>query len=264
MNIFKFPMGEIHFKYDNTCPKIVVIDEIENVNDALITAALLVGYLGNEHPTKQVFLPYFPYARQDRQTSLQEPSSFFWLAERLFYDTDAQLYCFDLHNPVAAPFSCEIENITIDRAFQRFPGEYPLDMLIVPDHGAIGRCNLVRKHFKAMAIASKTRNVETGALTFGGISYPDDLPTGKHCWIVDDICDGGGTFIPIIKQLYEDGAKTVSLYVSHGGFTKGLQPLIDAGITSIVTTSSLKSAVNLAGDLVKIIPCKNLLEAHDE
>ena len=48
---------------------------------------------------------------------------------------------------------------------------------------------------------------------------------GRNCLIVDDICDGGGTFIPLAKKLKNAGAKTVTLYVTHGIFSKGLDPL---------------------------------------
>ena len=53
--------------------------------------------------------------------------------------------------------------------------------------------------------------------------------------IVDDLCDGGMTFIKSAERLYELEAKEVHLYVSHGIFSKGLKPLTDSGIKRIFT-----------------------------
>jgi len=53
--------------------------------------------------------------------------------------------------------------------------------------------------------------------------------------IVDDICDGGATFILLAKELYAAGAKEVNLFVTHGIFSKGLIPLYEAGIKRIFT-----------------------------
>jgi ribose-phosphate pyrophosphokinase len=57
----------------------------------------------------------------------------------------------------------------------------------------------------------------------------------KSVLIVDDICDGGRTFIEAAKLLYIEGVNNVYLYVTHGLFTKGIQILYDAGIKRIFT-----------------------------
>ena len=67
--------------------------------------------------------------------------------------------------------------------------------------------------------------------------HADDL-TGKYAVIIDDICDGGGTFIPIAKELKAKGCRKVVLYVTHGAFTKGTQVLFENGIDEIFTTNS--------------------------
>jgi ribose-phosphate pyrophosphokinase len=44
---------------------------------------------------------------------------------------------------------------------------------------------------------------------------------GKTVLIIDDICDGGKTFLELGKKLKELGAKSVLLHVTHGIFSKG-------------------------------------------
>jgi ribose-phosphate pyrophosphokinase len=70
----------------------------------------------------------------------------------------------------------------------------------------------------------KTRDTKTGALS--GFSIADPLIVkGRNVVIIDDICDGGGTFIGLAQVLLEAGAQSLRLGVTHGLFTKGLAPL---------------------------------------
>jgi len=53
---------------------------------------------------------------------------------------------------------------------------------------------------------------------------------------VDDICDGGRTFIEsagLLREAYPEA--DIHLYVSHGIFSKGTDVLFDAGIKTIHT-----------------------------
>jgi len=46
--------------------------------------------------------------------------------------------------------------------------------------------------------------------------------------ICDDLCDAGGTFIGEAKYLRENGiSNPLNLFVGHGLFTKGLEPLLE-------------------------------------
>ena len=56
--------------------------------------------------------------------------------------------------------------------------------------------------------------------------------------IVDDICDGGGTFSGIAQVLRANGAEKIYLCVTHGIFSKGIEI---NGIDEIFTTDSYAS-----------------------
>jgi len=74
---------------------------------------------------------------------------------------------------------------------------------------------------------TKERDSATHAITKTVISA--DV-RGKNLIIIDDICDGGRTFIQLGQALKEAGAKDVYLYVTHGIFMAGLEilkPAID-------------------------------------
>jgi ribose-phosphate pyrophosphokinase len=59
--------------------------------------------------------------------------------------------------------------------------------------------------------------------------------------MVDDICDGGRTFIELAKELRGMGAEKVHLYVTHGFFTKGLS--VFDGIIDVVDAVHYRAGV---------------------
>ena len=90
-------------------------------------------------------------------------------------------------------------------------------------------------------LSDKTRDVMTGKIT-GFEVYADDLK-GKSCIIVDDICDGGGTFAGLAIELRKKGARKVHLIVTHGTFSKGLTTLTN--FDSVITSSAITDVAPL-------------------
>lgn len=85
-------------------------------------------------------------------------------------------------------------------------------------------------------VLEKVRDQATGEIT--GLLFKELVATedATSILIVDDICDGGRTFIEAAKLLkaeYPDA--DIHLYVSHGIFSKGTGVLFDAGIKTIHT-----------------------------
>ena len=105
------------------------------------------------------------------------------------------------------------------------------------DAGAEKRVWNIAKEINAhdVILASKIRNVETGKIIHTSIN--GDVK-GKTCIIIDDIIDGGATFIYLAQLLKKNGANKVYLIVSHGIFSKGLDVLKD--LDGIYTTDSIK------------------------
>ena len=66
--------------------------------------------------------------------------------------------------------------------------------------------------------------METGEINGFGV-YADDLG-GKDGVIVDDLCDGGGTFNGLAKKLKEKNVGKLYLIVSHGIFSNGFANLL--------------------------------------
>lgn len=112
--------------------------------------------------------------------------------------------------------------------------------IILPDAGAGKRWHnnfagyfdfTFNKHEVSVVECSKKRDMNTGKLS--GFSVPEEV--NDTCLILDDLCDGGRTFIGLAEKLREQGAKAVHLAVCHGIFSHGYDL---EGIDQIYTTTS--------------------------
>ena len=72
--------------------------------------------------------------------------------------------------------------------------------------------------------------------------YSNDLK-GATCVIVDDICDGGGTFLGLATELKAKNAGELILIVTHGIFSKGLESLTSV-FDKIYSTNSFSDFEN--------------------
>lgn len=128
--------------------------------------------------------------------------------------------------------------------------EFNIDMrdgiLVSPDAGAYKKIFKIGEYLnKPIITANKYRNTD-GDITLEVYGDVKD----KHCFIIDDICDGGYTFVTLAKKLKELGASQVDLFVTHGIFSKGKLDYVD----KIYTTNSIRDY-----DLSESIQLKNRL-----
>jgi ribose-phosphate pyrophosphokinase len=117
--------------------------------------------------------------------------------------------------------------------------------LISPDAGASKKTLKIAEKFNLeleVIQAFKVRNLKTGQIEATEIQ--GDV-SGKNVLIADDICDGGRTFIELAKVLKAKGAKEVSLFITHGIFSKGLA-VFEGLIDAIYTTDSFRGAGEFA------------------
>lgn len=191
-------------------------------------------------------LPWLPYARQDR--TMREGDSF---ALRVFAGFLNQLrfdrvVVLDPHSDVAAAVVDRMVTIPQHRCLVHSPSllaalEQGM-MLIAPDAGALKKVHALAQQVKAAeyGILGKHRDIASGALS--GFELLKGDVAGRDVLIADDLCDAGGTFIGSASVLRAAGARSVSLYVTHGLFSKGVEHLLSQGIDRIWTTTSLGGA----------------------
>lgn len=107
-------------------------------------------------------------------------------------------------------------------------------VLISPDAGAYKTTHEIAEKLKADLIPSnKVRIAGAPKITIQG------AVKNKECLIVDDLADGGRTFNFLAKELKNQGATKVFLYVTHGQFNYGFDELKE-NINHIYCTNSYK------------------------
>ena len=122
-------------------------------------------------------------------------------------------------------------------------------VLISPDAGASKKISKLAEKLKYtgdILICSKERDTE-GNLTKTIIPGLNTLDIRKDCIIIDDICDGGRTFINIVKAIKENHDQISSkdrgkfyLIVTHGIFSAGFEEL-NKYFDAIYCTNSYKN-----------------------
>lgn len=176
-----------------------------------------------------LYIPYLPYARQDKAISNETTFALIPFLKMLdalkFYTVTS----FDVHNALAVHehlrgFASIEPTAQIDNAIRACQAQ----AIVYPDEGAFRRYGHL--HAWPDIRASKVREQSTGRIT--GVRVHGEF-LGKRLLIVDDLCDGGMTFIKLADALR--GAAAIHLYVSHGIFSKGLDVLRNSGIRRIFT-----------------------------
>jgi ribose-phosphate pyrophosphokinase len=187
-----------------------------------------------------VLIPYFPAARQDRVMVAGEPLTVKVYADIINSLQLCKVIVFDPHSEVTPALLNNCEVIGNQQFIENIVSHIGEEVVLIsPDGGALKKIYKVSEYLGGVEVVecSKSRDVKTGKLT-GFKVYADDLG-GKDCLIVDDICDGGGTFIGLAAALKKKNAGKLYLAVSHGIFSKGFDDL--ACFERIFTTDSFKN-----------------------
>ncbi|WP_300484979.1 ribose-phosphate diphosphokinase [Flavobacterium sp.] len=241
---FVFSGGEPHIKINpdfDPNQMITITQRINSFNDLGLFCIAVDALKRMGVKTIEAFIPYFPAARQDRVMIKGESLSVKVYADIINNLQLQKITVFDPHSEVTPALlnNCEVLD---NHAFIKKVTEYlNTDLkLISPDGGALKKIYKVSEALGGIEVVecSKSRDVKTGKLS-GFKVYDTDLE-GKDCLIVDDICDGGGTFLGLAEELKQKNAGNLYLAISHGIFNKGFDGL-SGYFTKIFTTDSFKA-----------------------
>ncbi len=234
---FIFSGGEPHVKITNPedyrqAPVLIDVRFTSGKSpmEELMTAFVLTDAIKHLRGRCRLLLPYVPGARQDRIASGSGTGLTIKVVANMInamkYDA---VYVLDPHSDVTTAL---IENSFIIDTWQ-YLSQYiekigKVDGVIAPDAGASKRYERIFKFINVPVItAGKTRDFATGTLS--GFTLPS-LPSRGSYLIVDDICDGGGTFIGLEEQFRNDpNGKTsfLHLWTTHGIYSKGIGTMLE-------------------------------------
>lgn len=240
---FKYPGGEIQVRLRpetiddlEDCDGVVVsfrIKSSEDIMKLLLLQDAIDSVVPNMPPSnKAVVIPYLPYSRADRRFVEGD-----CLGKKILLDTLktvwplSKIYTFDCHS---SRFEKDYYDISPRKILNKILSLDPEANIIFPDEGAKNRYAEMLDGDRPVYFCQKKRDPVTGK--FLGFEVPEIADTTKNSYIIDDICDGGGTFLGIAEKLQ---IPNLRLYVSHGIFSKGFDDLLKF-FDRIYTTNSFE------------------------
>ena len=243
---FVFNGGEPHIRIGEIkdLSLVQVTHRINSFNDLGLLCIAVDALKRMKVEKIQVFIPYFPAARQDRVMVSGESLTVKVYATIINGMGVDSVTVFDPHSEVTPAVLDNCITIQNYEFIEKVLPLIPTDIILVsPDAGASKKIFKLATQLGINNVleCGKKRDVTTGALS--GFSVPTDDLQGKPCLIVDDICDGGGTFLGLGAELKKKNAGELFLAVSHGIFSKGFEEL-SAMYTQVFTTDSVQTIEN--------------------
>ena len=228
---------------DNLMELLVALDALKRGSANRITAVI----------------PYYGYARQDRKSGPRTPISAKLVANLITVAGAHRVVTVDLHaGQIQGFFDIPTDNLFAAPVFQSDIKEKYGDkslVIVSPDVGGVVRARALAKSLDAdLAIIDKRRERAGVSEVMNIIGEVDD----RHCILVDDIVDSGGTLCNAAEALMAAGGLSVSAYISHGVLSGGAAARIkDSPLTELVTTDSIQ-----ATDAVAILAGRHAHDLH--
>jgi ribose-phosphate pyrophosphokinase len=170
---------------------------------------------------KTLFIPYLMGARSDRHMVPGDSCDLAVVAACINLCGFERVEILDVHSDVALQLIHRSVNIDNSELLRHY--KMPNAILIVPDAGGIKRADkymALCPNIKDVVTCAKWRNTETGEIRLR-VLEPERC-VDRNCVIIDDLCDGGATFLSIHNQI---SPSHLALIVTHGIFSKGWYPL---------------------------------------
>lgn len=237
--ISKFPGGEIFINLNISLPhETAQIKALLFNSDDIMTLIMLIDALREfKIHTIDVIIPYVPYARQDRICNIGESLSIRAFAKII---NSLQLNSVTIYDPHSDVTPALINNCIIKSRVDCMKEHNQLQSwlsintpiyLVSPDAGSVKKSYDIVKsfpQFKDIIFAEKLREVSTGKIIKTIVNHiPTDISNSKIL-ICDDIGDGCFTFLKLAEVFLCHNPKDISLYITHGIFSKGKDILLKA------------------------------------
>jgi ribose-phosphate pyrophosphokinase len=211
---------------DNLMELLICIDALKRASARRITAVV----------------PYFGYARQDRKPGPRTPISAKLVANLITQAGADRVLSVDLHaGQIQGFFDIPTDNLyaapVMAADIQARYGDQDL-MVVSPDVGGVVRARALAKRLDnaPLAIVDKRRDRPGESEVMNIIG---DVQ-GRHCILIDDIVDSGGTLCNAASALLENGAKSVAAYITHGVLSGGAVARVDGSdLKELVITDTI-------------------------
>ncbi|WP_416907258.1 MAG: ribose-phosphate pyrophosphokinase [Polymorphobacter sp.] len=235
---------------DNLMELLICIDALKRASARRITAVV----------------PYFGYARQDRKPGPRTPISAKLVANLITVAGADRVLSVDLHaGQIQGFFDIPVDNLYGEPVMASdIQTRMPKDaiMVVSPDVGGVVRARALAKRLgnAPLAIVDKRRERAGESEVMNIIG---DV-RGRHCILVDDIVDSGGTLCNAAAALTAAGALSTRAYITHGVLSGGAVARVEGSdLTELVVTDSIAAvpSVKAASKIRRITIAPLLAEA---
>lgn len=235
---FVFPDGQRHITLNEVVARTeVVITASITCADDLFDLLLMKDILDRGRNRVSLDIRYLMGARMDRPIDACQPFTLKVVADVIRHAGFRLISVLDPHSTETLKQLDAVPRWPLGLVRSMLRQYSPADVaIVIPDDGAWGRAHVLTADtgFNTFVQCHKSRDPQTGRLSKFTIDNPEDVE-GKICIIIDDICDGGATFVGLAKLLRHVGAEQVILFVTHGIFSKGRDL---EGIDVVISTNS--------------------------
>jgi len=235
---------------DNLMELLVTLDALRRASANRITAVV----------------PYYGYARQDRKTTPRTPITSKLVANLITQAGANRVVTLDLHSgQIQGFFDIPLDNLYAQPVFIKdIKDNYTSNggpVIVSPDVGGVVRARAIAKRLDTdLAIIDKRRERAGVSEVMNIIGDVND----RDCILVDDIVDSAGTLCNAAVALMNEGAKSVSAYVTHGVLSGGAVGRVSASpMHELVITDSIQAteAVRLADNVRQLSIAPLMAEA---
>lgn len=266
--MFQFPGGEYGVKWtelneeDEFNFDLFHVDLLARINSGndLLKLMTFANACKNKGMYLSITIPYFPGARQDRISNVGEPLTVKVYADLINSLNFEKVTIVDPHSEVTPALLDKCDIHPVSDILKRIVVEHDYDTILIPDAGAAKKTfsyyfpdlEFNKKYNLNFVQCLKKRDTVTGKLS--GFRVVDEVHNNANCLVVDDIADGGNSFLGLASELIKTQPclNKLSLYVTHGIYSKGVDILFDT-FDDLYTTNSIKNEYDSRVKVIEVV-----------
>ena len=246
----RFPDSEVSFQIDENIrgTDVFIVQPTSNpVDQHLVELLIMIDAFRRSSAARiTAVVPYYGYARQDRNDKPRVPISAKLVANVLSAAGTNRVLTMDLHKAqIQGFFDIPVDHLFAAPVIIDYLArlDHPKLTLVSPDAGGAERARAYAKRLDAeLAVIDKRRSDDGTAEVMNVVG---DV-AGRTCIIQDDIIDTAGTIVKAANALKDNGAGRIFACAVHGVLSGPAFEKIDkAPIEKLIVTNTI--ALNGAG-----------------